>query len=196
GSLDFCQCEDCRSVLSPAAYFVDLLEFLRKSGTNAKGYTPLDVLIGKDNTVTGRRPDLAALPLTCENTNTALPYIDLVNEVLEYYIAHNSLDSGVAYDTGTASTADLSAEPQHTLAPVYNSTLKNAVYPLNLPFDLWIETVRGFLNYFKSPFSQVLDTIRPVDGLELFTDADAHPYYRAQILAESLSLSPAEYAVF
>jgi hypothetical protein len=194
GSLDFCQCEDCRSVLSPAAYFVDLLEFLRKSGPNAKGYTPIDVLVGKDATVPGRRPDLAALPLTCENTNTALPYIDLVNEVFEYYIAHNSLDRGVAYDTGDASTADLSAEPQHTIAQVYTSTLTKAVYPVNLPFDLWMETVRGFLDYFKAPLSQVLDTMRPVDQLELFTDA-AHVYYRAQILSEALSLSPAEYAV-
>jgi len=195
GSLDFCQCEHCRSVLSPAAYFVDLLEFLRRSGANAKGYTPLDVLVGKDSTVTGRRPDLAALPLTCENTNTALPYIDLVNEILEYYIAHNSLDRGVAYDTGTASTADLTAEPQHTLAPVYNTTLNTAVYPLNLPFDLWIETVRACLGHFDSSLAQVLDTMRPVDGLELFTDADAHVYYRAHILSESLSLTPAEYAV-
>src|SRR5581483_7774340 len=28
GSLDFCECEHCHSVLSPAAYFVDLLQFL------------------------------------------------------------------------------------------------------------------------------------------------------------------------
>ena len=28
GSLDFCECEHCRSVLSPAAYLVDLLRFI------------------------------------------------------------------------------------------------------------------------------------------------------------------------
>jgi hypothetical protein len=28
GSMDFCECEHCRSVLSPAAYLVDLLEFV------------------------------------------------------------------------------------------------------------------------------------------------------------------------
>ncbi len=28
GSLDFCECQDCCSILSPAAYFVDLLHFL------------------------------------------------------------------------------------------------------------------------------------------------------------------------
>src|SRR5215470_5584805 len=47
GNLDFCQCEDCRSVLSPAAYFVDVLEFLRQSDANAYGFTPLDVLVGQ-----------------------------------------------------------------------------------------------------------------------------------------------------
>ena len=82
-----------------------------------------------------------------------MPYIDLVNEILEYYIAHNnSLDTGPAYDTGTATTADLTAEPQHILPRVYNTTLKQAVYPLNLPFDLWIETVRGFLELLQDAF--------------------------------------------
>lgn len=209
GSTDFCECEECRSVLSPAAYFVDLLELLRKSPANKAGYTPLDVLIGKDpaaaeppdvlngtyQTVAGRRPDLSALPLTCENTNTAMPYIDLVNEILEYFIAHSSLGPEAAYDTGGATTADLTAEPQHLLPQVYTTDLRKAVYPLNLPFDLWIETVRGFLRYFKHPLAEVLETLRPVDKLELFTDPSSHAYYRAQILAESLGLSPAEYGL-
>ncbi|HLJ88497.1 MAG TPA: neuraminidase-like domain-containing protein [Candidatus Angelobacter sp.] len=197
GNLDFCQCDDCRSVLSPAAYFVDLLDLLGQSSVpNAAGNTPLDVLIGKSGGIKGRRPDLGALPLTCSNTNTAQPYIDLVNEILEYYIAHNNLDAGAAYDTGTANTADLTAEPQHVIPDVYNTTLKQALYPLDLPFDLWIETVRGFLGYFKTPLPQVLDTLRPADTLELFTSNPAVSYYRAQILAEALGISPAEYAVY
>ncbi len=196
GSLDFCQCEECRSVLSPAAYFVDVLDLLgQHSAPNAAGYTPLDVLIGKDATVPGRRPDLGALPLTCENTNTALPYIDLVNEILEYYIEHATLDAGVAYDTGTAATADLAAEPQHIVPNVYTTTLKNAVYPLGLPFDLWIETVRGFLTYFGTPLPRLLEAFRQVDRLELFAGPPSTPYVAAQVLAESLGLSPAEYAV-
>jgi hypothetical protein len=195
GNIDYCQCEDCLSVLSPAAYFVDLLEFLNQSAPNQATNTPLDVLIGKDNAVVGRRPDLAALPLTCENTNTAMPYIDLVNEILEYYIATPGLDANLAYNTGDATTADLIAEPQHVLPSAYD-TLKKAVYPLNLPFDLWIETVRGFLKYFKIPLAQVLETMRLADTPELFTDPNSFPYYRAQILAEALGLSPAEYAVF
>ena len=79
GAMDLCQCEDCRSVLSPAAYLVDLLRFLAMSTPNAAGLTPLDVLLA-------RRPDIATIELTCENTNTSLPYIDLVNEILEAWV--------------------------------------------------------------------------------------------------------------
>ena len=105
----FCDCEHCGSVYSPAAYFVDLLRYLNvssperarasreelASGQQAAAigklarFQPLDVLLG-------RRPDLADLPLTCENTLTALPYIDLVNELLEAAITGGS----AAFDTG------------------------------------------------------------------------------------------------
>src|SRR5262249_48235577 len=121
GSLDFCECEHCRSVLSPAAYFVDLLQFLdpneEKDSSpwksflkywerqhNGEKYTdkykkPYAALIE-------RRPDLPHLPLTCENTQTALPYIDLVNEILEYYVAFDK-PADRAYDTGAATTPEL-----------------------------------------------------------------------------------------
>ena len=203
GNMDYCECQDCSSVLSPAAYFVDVLQMMGPpnpavgslgSASNAAGYTPLDVLIGsQDNKIPGRRPDLGALPLSCENTNTSMPYIDLVNEIFEYFIANSKLDTNLAYDTGTATTAELTAEPQNILPGVYNTNLKQAFYPLNLPYDLWLATVRGFLGYFKTTLAQVLDTLRPVDQLELFTDPNNFPYYRAQILAESLGISPCEY---
>ena len=67
GSTDYCACEHCRSVLSPAAYLVDLLEFADR---------PAGVLHGKENPLTvllQRRPDLEHLRLTCENTHTAMP---------------------------------------------------------------------------------------------------------------------------
>lgn len=80
GSLDFCACDDCRSILSPAAYLVDLLDYL-DNPPGAAG-NPLSVLLK-------RRPDLQYLPLTCDNTNVALPYIDIVNETLEYFVCNN-----------------------------------------------------------------------------------------------------------
>jgi peptidoglycan hydrolase-like protein with peptidoglycan-binding domain len=209
GSLDFCECDECRSVLSPAAYLVDLLHFLDPDqwsniktnwqSQHGEAY-PFDTPFAA---LTKRRPDLPNLNLSCENTNTALPYIDLVNEILEYYVANKGmLTSQAVYDTGSTIGADLAAEPQNILPQAYailanrTSVTPPAVYPLALPFDLWIETVRGFLNYFKMPLGQVLEVFRSADQLELLTDVNNYPYYRASIFAENLGLSPAEYALY
>ncbi|MEU6352030.1 neuraminidase-like domain-containing protein, partial [Streptomyces sp. NPDC047072] len=84
GSADYCACAGCRSVHSPAAYFVDVLRFLGQRGTQGTGphagKSVRDVLLE-------RRPDLGALELSCENTETPLPYVDLVNEILEDVVA-------------------------------------------------------------------------------------------------------------
>ena len=73
GSQDNCATDDCTSILSPAAYLCDLLLWLRNH--QQVGYTVLDVL-------DARRPDIRHLLLNCPNTDTELPYIDLVNELL------------------------------------------------------------------------------------------------------------------
>jgi peptidoglycan hydrolase-like protein with peptidoglycan-binding domain len=208
GSLDFCECEHCRSVLSPAAYLVDLLRFVDpptqdwehtlsdwKHKHNEREYTGPDYNFLKPyDALIQRRPDLPHLPLTCENTNTALPYIDLVNEILEYFVANTRLDANAAHDTGEATSAELMAEPYNIIPKAYD-TLKGARYPLTLPFDLWLETVRRFCNYFETPLWQVLEIFRPSD--DLFAPAASPAAYdRAQIFAEYLSLSPDEYASY
>ncbi len=78
-----CDCEPCRSVLSPAAYFADLLMFLRdrRAGTSSVK----DVLFR-------RRPDLGYLELNCDNALIPLPYIDVVCEVLEDAVAAGAND--------------------------------------------------------------------------------------------------------
>jgi peptidoglycan hydrolase-like protein with peptidoglycan-binding domain len=80
GSLELCSCDHCRSVLSPAAYLVDLLQFLSDRPSRVVGKKAKDVLFL-------RRPDLGEIELTCENTNTPLPYVDLVLEILEDAVA-------------------------------------------------------------------------------------------------------------
>jgi peptidoglycan hydrolase-like protein with peptidoglycan-binding domain len=208
GSLDFCDCEDCRSVLSPAAYLVDLLRFIDppqqdweqtlnawKQKHNDKAYDgPEYNFLKPYDALMKRRPDLPYLPLTCENTNIAMPYIDLVNEILEYFVANNKLDADAAHDTGEATSDELMAEAQNIIPTAYD-TLKGAYYPLTLPFDLWLETVRRFCGYFETPLWQVLETFRPSD--DVFAPA-ANPaaYYRAQIFAEYLGLSSDEYAIY
>jgi hypothetical protein len=207
GSMDFCECEHCRSALSPAAYLVDLLQFIDpepgvrdnflatwKKAHNDQDYPhkdaegnamkPYDVLIE-------RRPDLPHIPLSCENTHTTLPYIDIVNEILEYYVANGKLEEKAARDTGEATTAELLAEPQNVIREAYDK-LRESRYPLNLPFDLWIETVRQFCNYFETPLDRILETFRPGD--DLF--APTQPFDRAGVFMESLGLSAVETAVF
>jgi hypothetical protein len=180
GSIDFCECDDCLSVYSPASYFVELLQFLRNNNlgpdpatddpdpTHNKNIhpktigTPLEKLFR-------RRPDLGCLELTCENTFTVLPYIDLVNEVMESFVVHLG---GYYNDTNNPkqatlevfnvegeTTSELLAQPQHINYEAY-CILKNAVYPFTLPYHQPIDAIRIFLDYLKTSRYEVLDTYR------------------------------------
>lgn len=87
-------CEDCNSVTSPAAYFVELLQFLRSNNLDQSN-SKMTGKIGPSGTagtllqkLYDRRPDLGELQLSCSNTNTLLPYLDLANEVMESFVAH------------------------------------------------------------------------------------------------------------
>lgn len=82
---DLCECEQCHSVLSPAAYFVDLLIFLKDRKAANPSFTVRDILFR-------RRPDLGYLELNCDNALVSLPYIDVVCEVLEDVIAEGEND--------------------------------------------------------------------------------------------------------
>ena len=81
GSQDACACGHCSSVLGPAAYFVDVLQFIKNAH--------LDWMLLGDPYLywIGRRPDLQDLELSCNNTNTVVPAIDLALEVLENAVA-------------------------------------------------------------------------------------------------------------
>jgi Tc toxin complex TcA C-terminal TcB-binding domain/ABC toxin N-terminal region/Neuraminidase-like domain/Salmonella virulence plasmid 28.1kDa A protein len=84
GPQDFCNCDDCHSVLSPAAYFCDLMHFVEVQVSR-----PVFVNAGQANHplhLKTRRPDLWTLPLTCDNTKTLVPYLTIVDEVLEAFL--------------------------------------------------------------------------------------------------------------
>lgn len=104
---DTCECEHCRSVLSPAAYYTDVLQFL--SGRNSKPGTPLIELLQS------RRPDLPFLELNCENAHTTLPYIDVVCEVLEAAIA------GGDYDTELAGLTAVPTDPEQARGQIQSA---------------------------------------------------------------------------
>ncbi len=189
GSMDFCACDDCRSVLSPAAYLVDLLQFIDQEPSapeKAAGkLNPQSVLLS-------RRPDVQHLPLTCENTNTAMPYIDVVNETLEYYIANQvqalSLQDYQGHDTDGSVSADLLASPQFVMDAAYG-ILRGERFPSKLPFHQPLENLRRYFLQFGVPLPLAMERLRKNDDLE----RGGNPYGWRDILAEELNLSRDEY---
>ena len=141
GGLDFCTCEHCRSVYSPAAYLVDILAFLRRYQKDGK--TALDVLFE-------RRGDIGKIELNCHNTNTTLPYVDLINEILEHYLANAAAGAGgdwwntMTVPQTNGQPADLRVHPENINDDAYQSLLGRD-YPWTLPFNLWAEEARAYL---------------------------------------------------
>lgn len=162
GQVDYCACEHCKSVLGPAAYLVDLLEFLEQQGSETPDKSARSVLLE-------RRPDIANLMLSCENTNTALPYIDLVNEILEFSIASLSPpDYAIDHIDTVGTTPELLAAPEvksedaHLEAYV---TLAAAVHPFHLPFNVWHEEAKIYLEHLGVSHDDLLEAL--VEGTDL-----------------------------
>lgn len=145
GNMDYCCCCHCMSLYSPAAYLTDILNFLKTN--NSAAY----------NELIRRRPDIRFIDLTCENTNTPLPYVDLVNELLEKQLIGSSAPT--SFQT-QGNAGDLAAHPEHVykdtggayqnytgFTTVYDNTLANTYYPVNLPFNLALDESRIYLKH-------------------------------------------------
>jgi hypothetical protein len=183
GSMDYCSCTECRSILSPAAYLVDLLLFLGNA-SSAGGLTPQQELFG-------RRPEIEMVPLTCANTNTPLPYIDLVNEILENHVAVVSgLGSPQLCSIDDQITAqELRAAPQFVNDAAYQA-LQNSLFPLPLPFHRSLEVLRRYFQAFNGPLAQAMETLRGDDGID---PVGTSPYGWRDILLERLAMSREEF---
>ncbi len=142
GSLNFCDCPECKSILGPAAYLVDLLRLINKAITvpNTTREKPSDN-IPKGLTFDDRRPDIAKLKLTCGNTNNLVPYLQIVNEILEETLAK------------ALNTTD-----------VYK-TLANTLYPFNLPFNLPLAQIRTYLKQNNTSLSEIYEAMSKSTGL-------------------------------
>ena len=234
GSTDLCACSHCRSVHGPAAYLADLFAYLqdRSQEIEIGGGATIETTVLA--TLLQRRPDLGEIELTCANTQTPLPYVDLVNEVLETIIApfapfdlpaavaadldartlsqpirdafgakgitlsldhyivpvtpgqrwfitdHSRLypiakQGGgdlrvamVAYQTG-GTPQELAANPEHINAAAYQ-TLRGAVFPANLPLDLWWEEARVYLGQLGVERDALMTTLWTGSPIEAATD--------------------------
>src|SRR5690606_22008506 len=94
GGLNACKTRHCQTVLSPGAYFVDLLRFVDGAPKNA---------------LLARRPDLQDMELTCANTERVLPYIDLVIEILGNAVASQQVPAADQVGSGPFTVAQLTA---------------------------------------------------------------------------------------
>jgi hypothetical protein len=128
GSLSFCACQHCQSILGPAAYFVDLMKFvddhIRPQFASHRDHV-LDLHT--------RRPDLWVHDLTCACKDERIPTLDVVNEILEDYIARSK---GLR-EIGT-NRADL-------LRLVYGDALLSGAHSFVQPFHLSLARVETYL---------------------------------------------------
>lgn len=181
GTTNYCACTDCQSIYSPAAYLVTLLDFLDRAPANSQGKKPLDILLT-------HRPDLETLKLTCENTNTAIPYVDLVNRVLESLSKSLNPQDIPAYDIAGATAGELAAAPQNTDWYAYITETvgpkrpDRAAYPHSLPFDAALHATRGYLAHLG---------VRRLTLLKTFA-AQARMH---ALIVEYLELAPAGFAL-
>jgi hypothetical protein len=134
GNQDFCDCAECRSIFSPAAYFVDLMWFIETNISNKVfAGLPADHPIH----LRTRRPDLWTLELSCDHTHGLIPYLDIVNEVLEAYLKK-------VFNTG-----DLFQKLMQPSEKISFAT----------PFNLPLEETRNYLRHFDIPLQNILEVL-------------------------------------
>jgi len=200
GSIDSCSCSECSSMYSPAAYYTDILNFIQTQ-IGAAAY----------NELKRRRPDLLNIDLSCKNSNTPLPYVDLVNEILERKIHDFSYPTTppstnpLSYQT-SLTAEELAAYPEHTIKTgtipnasyqtdvsyqsIYDTVLPGAFYPNTVPFHLALEESRTYLEHLGYSRHDLMQQYKPMDYT---TAADAEVtinLYNAD--AEWLGISKSE----
>lgn len=146
GAQDYCGCIHCRSIFSPSAYMAELLQWLSDRPQVSGPGTAFSEL---DN----RRADIAKIKLSCENANTPLPLIDVVNEVLEAKVldVHDGSDPSYGDPQTTLTAEELALEPENLDPTVYDTVLaassSGPYHPWILPISLGLETARVNLEH-------------------------------------------------
>jgi hypothetical protein len=71
GSTDVCACRNCRSIYGPAAYFADVMRFLRNRLVRSTTLPPGPSTKTAKEELFKRRPDLGEIDLNCEQRRSA-----------------------------------------------------------------------------------------------------------------------------
>lgn len=158
--------EEWGTIYGPAAYLVDLLQYLEKAKIEKDPNNKTNVL----QYLLRRRPDLAKLELTKENTEVVVPYVDIVNEIMESFIENFALyledkvqdpkQSNIeAFNVDTRSAADLLWRPENTNIDAY-AYLADSIFPLTLPYHQPLDTTRRYLRFLQIDRASLIDKFR------------------------------------
>ncbi|KAI0410904.1 hypothetical protein F5X98DRAFT_381291 [Xylaria grammica] len=179
-------CDECGSATGPSAYFVDLLQAL-KGIQLPDGSTLLDKLFS-------RRPDLGNLQLSCANTEVLIPYIDLVNEMMESVLWHLSQggEANVAPDAfdmdENSSSGECVAQPSNVDFRVYSEIIQPMVYPMHVfPYNQATTSTRAFFRALGSSLYQYLSTFCSANAISSSL-TEARDVLTRALAAETLGL--------
>ncbi|MFA6152383.1 MAG: neuraminidase-like domain-containing protein [Chitinophagaceae bacterium] len=184
GSIDACNCCHCQSVYSPSAYLVDTLSFLKKNDVPG-------AVSAHKRFVYNRRPEIKHIELTCDNTNIPVPYIDIVNELLEDIVGSNAyrmlarqtkadakhqraIPEYINTDsyTGTWTDPDLAvADIQLTIDTPYGK-LKDALYPWTLPYNFYKREIDTHLSIASVKGFEMIQRFSELGKLDAWDDID------------------------
>lgn len=226
GSMDFYDDNECSSVFSPANYLVELLQFLKNNtldpslDENRKPLFPNTFDPNDKNNALSilllRRPDLQYIELTCENTNTRIPYIDLANEIMESFIVHQS-DASVswtdskqydidAFNVQGESSEELLSQARYTNYTAYSIILDNGYRIGALPFHQPLTAMRIYLRFLNTSRAELLENFSQPDpdilAAGTFTPSEIAALEelnverrKRAVSAESLGMIPQEYNI-
>ncbi|CAH0052211.1 unnamed protein product [Clonostachys solani] len=179
--------DDATSITGLAAYFSYLMQTLRKITIKGLGGKTLQALLLL------RRPDLGDLKLSSANVNVLIPYIDLVNEILEAIVEADFKSEeklSPPFNMGGGDTSESNAaEPKYTNYAVYRDIVQPIVAPLAIfPYNQADHSVRVYLEALGVPRKRLLaafraphrlDTLRGgLESVEVVLDR----FYAAEVL--------------
>lgn len=121
GNLNYCNAGEDPTILSPAAYLVDLLRTIDLAITQPNPSIPAGLKLND------RRPDLGDIPLTDANTFDEVPYLQIVDSILAQTVKTGLVKSHLLQDDDVF------------------LTLANLYYPFNLPYNQPLDRLRNYL---------------------------------------------------
>jgi hypothetical protein len=136
-----------RSVLSPAAYFVDLM---RTCEMHLKGYP------AHNFDLKTRRPDLKEIPLDGDHTYTEIPYLDIANDIMIWHIY-----SLLCY------TSSYQKKYRDSYQEYVFSKMSEISDFSTLPFHLPLEKIREYSKLLKTSMFTLYNTFNPDKAKDL-----------------------------